>query len=93
MPNQHELHDLMCVIYIWGHSITFHGNILFYLNTNKQNHIYVLIMFYSQMAHNFNTSTQEADTGYLWVQGLPRLENEFQDRQGYTEKACLENSN
>jgi hypothetical protein len=25
----------------------------------------------------------------LWVKGQPRLQTEFQDSQGYTEKSCL----
>jgi len=29
----------------------------------------------------------------FWVQGQPGLQREFQDRQGYTEKPCLEKQN
>jgi hypothetical protein len=37
--------------------------------------------------HTFNPRTWEAEAGgSLWVQGQPGLQNEFQDRQGYTEK-------
>ena len=34
------------------------------------------------VVHTFNPST--------WVQGQPGLQSEFQDRQGYTEKPCVE---
>jgi hypothetical protein len=40
------------------------------------------------VAHAFNPSTQEAETG-LWVWGQSGLQSEFQDSQGYTEKPCL----
>ena len=44
--------------------------------------------------HAFNPSTQEAEAeveagGYLWVQGQPGPQSEFQDSQGYIEKFCL----
>jgi hypothetical protein len=35
------------------------------------------------VSHAFNSSTQKAEAGQLC------LESEFQDSQGYTEKACL----
>jgi hypothetical protein len=39
----------------------------------------------------FNPSTQEAEAGgFLWVWGQPRLQNKFQDSQGYIEKLCFE---
>ena len=43
--------------------------------------------------HIFNHNTQKAEAGRsLSGQGQPGLQSEFQDRQGYTEKPCLENS-
>lgn len=42
------------------------------------------------MVHTFNPSTQKPETGDLWVQGLPSLQSEFQDTQGYTEKPRLQ---
>ena len=42
----------------------------------------------------FNPITWEADVDkYLWVQGQPGLQSEFQDSQNYTEKPCLNNNN
>jgi hypothetical protein len=38
------------------------------------------------LAHAFNPSPWEA---YFWVPGLPVLQSEFQDSQGYTEKPCF----
>lgn len=42
------------------------------------------------VAYYFNPSTREAETGgFLWVQGQPSLQWEFQDRHHYTEKPHL----
>ena len=42
------------------------------------------------MTQAYNPSTQEAEAGgSLWVQSQPRLQSEFQDNQGYTEKPWL----
>jgi hypothetical protein len=45
------------------------------------------------VVHTFNPSTWEAEAGDFWVRGQPRLQSEFQDSQGYTEKPCLEKQN
>jgi hypothetical protein len=46
----------------------------------------------AMVAHTFNPSTWEAETGpYLSLQ--PGLQSEFQDSQGYTEKSCLKHTN
>ena len=42
------------------------------------------------MAHNFNTTTWEAEAGGFLSSGQPALQCEFQDSQGYTDKPCLE---
>jgi hypothetical protein len=49
------------------------------------------------VAHAFNPSTRGGGGGGgwqrqvdFWVRGQPGLQSEFQDRQDYTEKPCLE---
>jgi hypothetical protein len=42
------------------------------------------------VAHAFNLSTGEAETGRFLIRGQPGLQSELQDNQGYTEKPCLE---
>jgi hypothetical protein len=41
------------------------------------------------VVHAFNPSTWEAEAGGF-LSSRPASQNEFQDRQGYTEKPCLE---
>ena len=41
------------------------------------------------VAHTFNPNTQKAEAGECLSWGQPGLQNEFQDRQSYTEKPCL----
>ena len=44
------------------------------------------------VAHNFNPSTQETESGrFLSLRPAYALQSEFNDSQGYTEKPCLEN--
>ena len=45
------------------------------------------------VAYAFNPSTQEAEAGRFLSSRPARLQNEFQDSQGYTEKPCLEKPN
>jgi hypothetical protein len=41
--------------------------------------------------HTFNLSTPEAEAGgSLLAQGQPGLHSEFQEKQGYVEKFCLQ---
>jgi hypothetical protein len=40
--------------------------------------------------NTFNPSTQEAEAGGFLSSRPAWLQSEFQDRQGYTEKPCLE---
>jgi hypothetical protein len=47
-------------------------------------------MLLGVMAHALNPRTQEAEAGGFLSSSQPGLQNEFQDRQGYTEKPCLE---
>ena len=43
------------------------------------------------MVYTFNPSTWEAEAGkFLWVQGQPSLQSEFQYSQDYIKKPCLE---
>jgi hypothetical protein len=43
------------------------------------------------VAHAFNSSTWEAEAGrFLSLRPAWSIQSEFQDRQGYTEKPCLE---
>jgi hypothetical protein len=43
--------------------------------------------------HTFNLSTSEAEAGgSVWVGGQLGGQSEFQDREGYAEKPCLEKS-
>jgi hypothetical protein len=42
------------------------------------------------VAHDFNPSTREAEADRFLSSSQPGLQSEFQDRQGYTEKHCLE---
>jgi hypothetical protein len=43
------------------------------------------------VAHAFNPSTWEAETGgFLSSRSQPGLQSEFQESQSYTEKPCLE---
>ena len=41
------------------------------------------------VAHPFDPSTREAETGRFMSQGQPDLQSRFQNSQGYTEKPCL----
>jgi hypothetical protein len=43
------------------------------------------------VAHTFNPSTWEAEAGRFLSSRLAWSTDEFQDKQGYTEKPCLEN--
>jgi hypothetical protein len=45
------------------------------------------------VAHIFSPSTQEAEKGGSLSSRPAGLQIEFQDSQGYTEKACLQNQN
>lgn len=42
------------------------------------------------VAHAFKPSPEEAELELCWVLGHSGLQSKFQDRQGYTEKYCLE---
>jgi hypothetical protein len=51
---------------------------------------YNIIFLPGMVAHTFNPSTPEAEAGEFLSSRQPGLQSEFQDRQGYTEKPCLE---
>ena len=60
------------------------------LFSNLQLSFRVHISGQSVVVYTFNLSTQEAEAGgSLWVQGLPNLQSEFQESQGYPEKPCF----
>jgi len=59
-------------------------------HTHTHTHTHTQTSGPDMVAHVFNPSTQEAEAGvYLWVQGQPGLQREFQDIQGYLERTFL----
>lgn len=54
-------------------------------------HTNIHIFFFHQAVaeHTFNIRTCKAGVGECLIWGQPRIQNEFQGNQGYTERSCL----